>query len=430
MPVANDREYQTWVESKNPFLFPPQGSAAGRSRFLPEVIFSIVCAAVLGAQLLHYSPLKPLWNDEILTYYQVAGKSPGAAIASLDTGFNLLPPGYFALLAAVLQFVEFSPLIARGLSCGFIMATIPVMLFALRGQVGRWFAMAAVSGVTFSSPLIFFHNSEARPYGMSLFITALVGLAFLRSSEVRTPATHTLVLLVVANALVATTNYFGGIYSASALAVTIFCDWRMRWFRPRVYGAYLVGWAIFSVTVLPITFQQLAARGDAGTQWLPSFGSAWRQLTKQWAVTAWWVLPLLVALGLLLWAARIRSRGVHELQPPLPQPFQRLAILSAVWMILPVGFILQSLVTDRNLYFNRYFIGSDLGLMILAASLLALLCRKLSGSLSLDNVTALRPKFLLLARALVVAFMVTTALMFLTHDGPGSNRRTRSGGAR
>ncbi len=397
-------------------------SAASQTRFLPELIFSVICAVVLGAQLVRYSPYKPMWIDEILSYYQVAGKSPAAAIASLDTGLNLLPSGYFLLLATVLQRVEFSPLVARGLSSVFIMATVPVMLFALRRYVGRWFAMLGVAGVIFTSPLIFFHNSEARPYGLLLFLVALVGLAFVQSAEEKNPAPHTLILLVVANGLVAMSAYFGGLYSAAAFAVTIFFDWRKGWFRPRVYGAYLLGWGIFAVTTLPLCFQQLAARGAAGTQWLPSFGSAWRQLLKQWTHTLYWVPVAIVLIGIIFWAARkrdVRSARTTGAKADLPEPILRLAALALLWLMLPIGFILQARITGRNFYFNRYFIGSDLGLMVLVALLFALLCRQFTGSMSLENAALRRPLFLSATRFTVVCFLCAAAFHFLTrHDPP------------
>jgi len=374
--------------------------------------------------LLLYSPLKPLWTDEILTYYQVAGKSPGAAISSLDTGFNLLPPGYFALLAAALQLTEFSPLIARGLSSVFIMATVPVMLLILRPHVGRWFAFLAVSVGVFYSPLIFFHNTEARPYGLSLFLTSLVGLACIRTGETKSPATGTLVLLLLVNASIAMTTYFGGLYSAAALAVTLLCDWRIGWFRPRVYAAYVLGWAIFAVTVLPLCIEQLAARGGSGTQWLPPFSYAWRQLERQWAATLWWVLPLSLIVAILLRAAQVRRQRTIEASSTLPEPLVRLAVLSACWLLLPIGAILQSRVTGKNLYFNRYFIGSDLGLIIGIALFLAFLCQRMSGSLLLENVSGARPSFLRISRLIAVGFFAVSAISFVTREAapqPGAH---------
>lgn len=388
-------------------------------RWWPVLVFSAVCALVLGAQLVRYSPLKPLWIDEILSYYQVDGRSPAAAAAALDTGVNLLPPGYFWLLAEVVQYTGFSPLIARGLSCAFIIATVPVMLLTLRRYVGIWFAMVAVTAVVFRSPLIFFHNTEARPYGMTLFFVALIALAFARSTENKTLSVGRLTLLVAANGLVAMTTYFGGLYSASAFAVTLLLDWRRGWFRPRVYLCYLVGWAIFAVTTLPLCLRQLAANGATGTDWLPSFGYAWRHLFTQWRSVLWGVAPIAVALGLVLWIGRSSGRSVTGvISNSRWKPIRGLAALAGLWLLLPIVFIVQSRITGRNFYFDRYFIGSELGLVIALAVGGALLCQWLGGAPALEQATWRRAAFGLAAKILVVGFIGLAAIKFSVHQDP------------
>jgi len=384
-----------------------------------------VCAVVLAAQLVHYSPLKPMWIDEILTYYQVADKSPADAVASLDTGVNLLPPGYFILLASTLKFVEFSPLVARALSCGFIILTIPVMLLTLRRTVGVWFAMMSVGAVVFTSPLLLFHNSEARPYGMTLFLVALVSLAFVKTAGPETPSRGTWALLVIANALVATSTYFGGLYSFLAFAATIFLDWQSDRFRPRVYLGYVIGWVIFAAAVLPLCLHQLAANGAAGTEWLPSFAYAWRHLAKLWSGILIWTVPVIIALGAILWVGRSQARlatdtpGARNFSPVRP-----LAALSILWVLLPIAFIVQARITGHNVYFDRYFIGSEIGVMIAIGLIPAWFCWRFGGSLKLENAFMRGPVFGAVAKVLITVFICAAAFDFYYRAEPaqmGSN---------
>ena len=394
-------------------LLPDSSSPRPRQQrtFPWGLFFCGYCAIILVAQLIHQSAIKPLWRDELFTYFEVHDKTCGEIIQSLKTGVNLLPPTYFLLLSALLHFTDFTPLLGWALGCSFILATVPVMWLALRRTAGTLITAIAISGVVFCSPLIYYHNSEARPYGFFLFAAGMVAWAFARSVQEERLSSGTLVLLVVANALLPSVNYIGGLYSAAALAVTFTLDLAARRMRWRVYGAYLGGWALFAVLVLPLCLAQYRMRGTVGTNWLPDFYEAVLILGKQWAKT---LIPFaVVVVPFAIWL----TFGQYE--PKVNQSSERqgdlsawsLAALGLAWLFIPVFFIGQSLLTHRNMYMDRYFIASDLGLLLLLAALASLACARWRGTATIE--TAVRaPWHRGFATAVAVGFVVIASLRF------------------
>lgn len=375
------------------------------------ILFSLFCAIVLAAQLIHQNGIKPLWLDEQFTRLEVQGKTFTEVIHSLRTGVNLQPPAYFLALWTCLQFTEFTPLLARALSCIFILATVPVMWMTLRPMIGRGLTTASVGGVLFCSPLIFYHNSEARPYGLFFFAAALVAWAFVRSLQEERLTKRTFALLVFANAFLPSVIYYGGFYAGAALAVTVGFDLirgRRRW---RIYGGYLCGWSLFGLIILPLCLAQLQSRGGEGTRWLPEFRESVLMLAKQWVKT---VVPF-VAIGFLfaawLWFSRREPKANAASGSGAERTWWPIATLGLAWLALPILFIGQSVVTHRNLYLDRYFIPSDLGFMLLFAGLASAACVRTRGAASLERcLTSSRSR--IIAMAVITAFVGIVSLRF------------------
>lgn len=347
------------------------------------LLFCGYCALVLLAQLVHQSAIKPLWRDELFSLYEVQGKTWGEVLQSLKGGVNLLPPAYFFVLWSSLHFTDFTPLLGRALSSVFIAATVPVMWLTLRRTVGTLITTVAISVVLFCSPLIFYHNSEARPYGLLLFAAGLVAWGFARSTDdgERVPRS-TVGLIIIANAFLPSVNYMGGFYSAAALAVTLGIDLtagRRRW---SVYGGYVAGWALFAVWGLPLCVVQYRTRGAEAAHWQPEFPEALAILAKQWAKTLLPLAPVAVLFGVWLFLGRKKSS--ETTRSPEPQGALPLAVLGLAWLLIPLVFIGQSLVTHRNLFVDRYFIASDLGWILLAAAIASGACRRWRGSPTLE----------------------------------------------
>lgn len=388
----------------------PSSTLPRRERVIPwGLLFCGYCAMVLIAQLIHQSAIKPLWRDELFSLYEVQGKTWAEVLQSLKGGINLLPPAYFFALWSSLHFADFTPLLGRALSGVFIAATVPVLWLTLRRTAGVLITAVAISGVVFSSPLIFYHNSEARPYGLLLFAAALAAWAFARAIKEEPLHASTLGLIIFANALLPSVNYMGGFYGAAALGVTILVDLvagRLRW---RIYGGYLVGWALFAVLFLPLCWVQYRTRGAEAARWQPDFHEAVIILGKQWAKT---LLPFaVVAVLFVAWLFFGRSKQDGPSRDQGQPRVWPLAALGFVWLMIPLIFIGQSLVTHRNLFVDRYFIASDLGWVLLLAALISLASQRWRGSASLEK--GLRgPMTRVAVAAVVVGFVAMVSLRF------------------
>src|ERR1035441_6455867 len=119
----------------------------------------------LVAHTLILSGRKPMWLDEMYTYYTVAHGSFGAFVASFGANLSTAPPVYFALLWALSKAVPLTALSLRLYSTLGSAAAFCLVWATLRRHTGFLISTVAASACLFTSEQFLIHVAEARYYG-------------------------------------------------------------------------------------------------------------------------------------------------------------------------------------------------------------------------------------------------------------------------
>lgn len=296
---------------------------------------------------------KPLWHDELFTYYISQSSSLSALLKDTQL-VDLNPP--LSYLATRLSYSIFG---INTLSCrlpellGFLLAMLSLYLF-VRRRAGTLYGLLAAGLLYAGAPGAL--AIEARPYGLLLGLSALSLLAWQLARERRRFA----LLLALAGCGLLLTHIFSVfVWAALAAAEAIRIIQRRK-----VDWGLILAWTVplvCTVTYLP----QLRAHHQAifPAAYQPGMGTLF-QFYNLW-VQADVRTVLLTGLLLLLLAGPRTLRG--KMQSYLTQPeWASAAFLFAI----PLG-VLLVLIRSHSAFFVRYATAGNIGLCLIATMLLA-----------------------------------------------------------
>ncbi len=312
------------------------------------LLLSVTIPGMLGKSL-----NKPLWHDELFTFYISQARSIPAlleAIRLLD--FN--PP--LSYLATRLSYFVFG---VNTLSCrlpeilGFLLAMLSLYLF-LRRRAGTLYGLLA-AGLLYAGAYGAL-ATEARPYGLLLGFSALSLLAWQLARE----RTRWTVLLALAGCGLLLTHVFsvfvwGALAAAEAIRIAQ---------RRKVEWPLVVAWTVpllCIVTYLPLLRAHSQAIFPAALQ--PGFGTLLRFYNTWVEADVRSVLLTAVVLLLLFGPKIFRGRT---------QPYLTLPEWAAVGFLFAIPFVLLLvLIRSHSAFFERYATSGTIGLGVLTAMLLA-----------------------------------------------------------
>ena len=236
-------------------------------------LFPFVIALVLLGYLFA-SVNRPLWSDEILTFYPVTDPSFTHMIAACHEPMNVSPPLYFILLWGYVHIVGATPLALRSFSALSFAGVVFLLWRLLRPRYGALVTASAIIATTFV-PLILEQVREARFYGLYCFFTTLTLYVYLSRDTERLPPVLRAILLFFSAAAATFTHTFGLFYSGSLLLVQAVQNLRvyLRNRKPEelITGwenaiAIVLSWALFFTLWGPTSSAQQAAFG--GKTWV------------------------------------------------------------------------------------------------------------------------------------------------------------------
>jgi MFS family permease len=213
-----------------------------------------VLLIVVGGGVLRFAGLgaQGYWIDEWNTL-EIVLRPAGDLLTSIE-GSGTNPPFYFMLAGAWERVFGDSEVGLRSLSAVLGTATIPLVYAATVDLAGRRAALIAAA-LTASSPLLVWYSQEARAYELTVFLSALAFLFFVRALEGRD--NRWLWAWGLVSAIALATHYLTGAVAAAEAAALL---WRLRARRLDVLLATgVVG--IAGITLLPMIAAQ---RGNAG----------------------------------------------------------------------------------------------------------------------------------------------------------------------
>ncbi len=457
---------------KNVSALPSQIPRAPSSRTLAALGWAAValCALAILVRFARESPRKLLWYDELLTLYQVQGKSFSEFLQSLSTGVNLLPPLYFVVPWGLGHVTVLDATVLRITSVICLLGGLVAVYIVLRRLYSEFVAVVALVGVFMWSGVIVAQGYDARPYALCIFLVALFLEALSRAAlEPGRQPWGRLVWLGLLSALMPATHYFLGVYSALGVLSVFVGDVRRRRARPAVYIAIFAGWTVFFLTCGAVLLGQ-AGNVVNGTQWIhiPNLREASGILKVvlaelvpgmlAFAVARWvlkyielrqsalpteegrpvsgmgrvrgsalWVGPVFIFVAIVLGAAALGPAAYIEhylaatigvgllitafgLSRPAREVRRTAAFeinfLAATWCALPIVALVASFLWHKGYYLDRYYASSVVGWAVL----MAWLGERFMGG---TRGVTLAPRVMRVAIAAVGVFVVVSAARFV-----------------
>src|ERR1035437_1001157 len=319
------------------------------------------------------SPHRPMWLDEVYTYYAVAHDSFGAFLRSYATNVNATPPLYFVVSWAVLTVMPLSALslrICSSLACGvavfFIWAT-------LRRHTGFFVASAATLTDCLTSDLFLTHNAEARFYGLYLALVAWETYNYDRICADVPPSSGRLFSNGLSHGLALSCTHVAGFYSFAILLSLLIRDWALRAWRPKVYLSVLAGW-------LPVLFYAPMIWSQRGaTSWMPRPGRIAIFSPFNLGLHAYFVLCAFAGLVAVAFLRKHYNASLSDAalgNHAETKEWLHLVILAFTFLAVPYCLLLVSWA-GLPLLLDRYALPSLIGV----ALLFGFLCAGLFGDL-------------------------------------------------
>ena len=235
--------------------FPDRGLAwSGLERWVFAGAMSLLVAGAAGRC---YS--KPIWHDELFTYYLARIDTLPQLWQALASGTDLNPPLYYLAVRVCSALIGDGPMATRLPSMlGFVLMTMCVYVFVRRRLPARFALIAAVAP---SLTGAYTYAFEGRPYGLVLGFAALALVAWQRAA---TSLWIAPALCAAALAAATSTHYYGILTLAPLAAGELTRSALRRRVDFRIVVALMCG-------ILPLVF--LRALIAAGRQFAPTFWS-------------------------------------------------------------------------------------------------------------------------------------------------------------
>ena len=190
------------------------------------------------------SSKRPLWFDELITYYLVTDNSFFHMLKALTDGVDNSPPFYFMVSWFWVKLFGGTVLSIRMISClGCCLACFLVYI-VLYKIYKFWPAFLGTTAVFLGSGLIYRYNFEARGYGLFMAIAALAIFLYFKACTTKVVSKKILILTALTHAAMLITHYYGFIYSVMILLVLLVRDKYLELSRRRIYLSIVSGWLV------------------------------------------------------------------------------------------------------------------------------------------------------------------------------------------
>jgi hypothetical protein len=310
---------------------------------------------------------KPLWHDEIFTFYVAAQPAASDVWRSLAAGVDLNPPLYHLLVHWCIGLLGSGPVAVRlPAVLGFLLASAALYAF-VRQRAERPFALLAALVPSFTG--VYTYAYEGRPYGLVLGLAAVALLAWQRrdTDGWRRCAPF---LCGVAVAAAIYTHYYAVLVLLPLAAGELTRVGVRRRIDRAMWSAFAIG-ALSAGGLLPLT---RGARAFASTFWSrPSAGhlaAFYGLLTEPFAAVllAAALLLTVLALGAALTISPLRPADAAT--PPAARgwslPLDETVAVLALLVVPVAGYLMAVFVTGA--FHERYVLFGVLGFAALAAA--------------------------------------------------------------
>ncbi|MGE5646103.1 MAG: hypothetical protein ACM336_09960 [Acidobacteriota bacterium] len=289
---------------------------------------------------------RPLWNDEMFTWYIAGRPRIGDIWTALLTGAEQIPPAFYWITRPFVGHAEWAMRLPEIL--GFWLMGVCVIAIVARRAPAAYGLVAALAALfTGAYPYAY----EGRPYGIVLGLAALALLAWQRGWTAA---------LALALAAAVSVHYYAVLLFAPLAAGEAVRTWRAGRLQWRVWAALAAGAAPL-VAWLPLI---RGARSYSGTFWArPGYGSLAEFLPFLFDFRALPLAVVLIAAGAWL-LARPKSVAPGE-ATPLEETAAAVGFMALPVLAVAIG------KAATGAYAHRYALAAAAGFCVFAAWALA-----------------------------------------------------------
>ncbi|MGA8159911.1 MAG: hypothetical protein WA374_13245 [Acidobacteriaceae bacterium] len=319
-----------------------------------------------------WSLKRQMWGDEVFTHIELSDPSWRHLLSAVTRLGGAGMPLFYLTAWPWAQLFGLSDLSLRLYSSAGVCGAFLVMLVTLRRLFAPSSAFLGAAFGLFASLIVVEQNSEARGYGLYLFLCALAIAQLVKVAQTARPTRRDLVLLAVTQAGLVLGHVLGIIYAGLLLLALLVADAVQRRFRPRLYLWAIAGWLALIPWIPAIRASAAVGRPHG---WIPvptladlgSSLSLWLFTGLYWQITvhppaalivAGWFCAIAVVIILVITAAWSFSTASAE---------HRLLCLLGLFLVAAPVFLYLVSVTITPVLLPRYLLPSALGVAILAA---------------------------------------------------------------
>jgi hypothetical protein len=333
-----------------------------------SLIFALAYLAVCLFYFDTNQKTRPIWYDEVLTYYQVNDRSFIEFIDAFDSGVNTLPYLYFVFPWAINQFKELDPFLLRLPSLVFgWLVFVGCQLYLKRLFPSMIVAYSILATLLFTGEFTPF-LAEARPYSLYVLLALIQVWAteklLFEKSRIRW----------IINALIASlfaSSHFVGLVYSGALLIIATVLWPRGWLF--IWSSFVTGWAVFFAVHIQVLKVIFGGKSLSVPDWWPkptvtnallgldSFMKVIPEVSS--------VLISLAVLGAVI-SVWCQPRIANADNPVLGGPtvdreaLSYLAMVCIAWLLVPFALRLLASLGFYRLIVPRYFLPSMLGTVI------------------------------------------------------------------
>jgi hypothetical protein len=313
-----------------------------------------------------------MWGDEVFSHVELSDPS----LAHLLSAVTLLGGGGMPLFYLTAwpwaHLFGLSDLSLRLFSSAGVCGAFLILLVTLRRFVSPASAFLGAGFGLFASLIVVEQNSEARGYGLYLFLCALAIAQLLKVARNPHPRRRDLVLLALAQAGLVLGHVLGLVYAGLLLLALIVGDALQHRIRLRVYVWAVAGWLAL-VPWIPAIRASAAVGRPHG--WIPvptlaDLGSSlsfWLFTGLYWQLRPHPVVALLMA-GWFCAVAVVIVLVITAVWSFSDRPEQRLLCLVGFFLLAAPVVMYAISVAMTPVFLPRYMMPSALGIAILAGA--------------------------------------------------------------
>lgn len=312
-----------------------------------SLILVLSCLALFAFSW-HMASIRPVWCDEVFTYFQIQGETWSSFAERTTSGLNRMPPLYFAICKLLFGHLEDPIFACRMLSSIFMCGSIIFLYLFLRFDLPQSWAASLAVAVTLPSDFFLSYCYEARPYGAAHAAMVLFLWLIRRSEE----QTHSKKILAVLGLLCLLAPSFHYTFAISTTIIGCAHLVTTTHSRKRLFMIYTISGVIFALFNIPLIIEQ-AKFGNI----LAIIPYASLSVAKDFLAMVIPPATCLLLLALTTYGFCIVSRRLPEKTDKRPLPRLVFAMLIAFAIIPTLGFV-GSRIVPNFWFLPRYYLST------------------------------------------------------------------------